>query len=188
MSFKKFKRTAIAEMREVESIEIDLFRMRGEMIFFLDSDKANKEPLRISISDEDLAAGSPKTGDMIARNPDNHRDQWLVAAEYFKKNFESMDSDDTENHNYVGGQTFGQAIALARTGKKVARKGWNGSGMFVYIVPAAIYPAQTEVAKKWIGENVSYREYWALKTAQGDVATWAPSGSDSLANDWIVID
>jgi hypothetical protein len=37
----------------------------------------------ISISKEDFAAGSPKAGDMIARNPKNHADQWLVAAQYF---------------------------------------------------------------------------------------------------------
>lgn len=85
---------------------------------------------------------------------------------------------------------FGQAIEAAKSGKKVARKGWNGQGMFAYIVPAASYPAQTGVAKEHFGENslVPYRAYWALKTAQEDVATWAPSGSDSLAEDWVVLD
>ena len=44
----------------------------------------------VSISPEDTAAGSPKEGDMIARNPDNHKDQWLVAQAYFEKNFEPV--------------------------------------------------------------------------------------------------
>lgn len=43
---------------------------------------------RVSISAADLEAGSPKVGDMIARNPKNHDDQWLVAAQYFADNFE----------------------------------------------------------------------------------------------------
>ena len=43
---------------------------------------------RISVSDVDAAAGSPKAGDMIARNPKNHTDQWLVSAKYFADNFE----------------------------------------------------------------------------------------------------
>lgn len=43
---------------------------------------------RISISAPDKEAGSPKAGDMIARNPKNHDDQWLVAAQYFADNFE----------------------------------------------------------------------------------------------------
>lgn len=83
--------------------------------------------------------------------------------------------------------SFGEAIECAKLGMKVARSGWNGAGMYAYIVPAASYPAQTEIAKKQFGDMVPYREYWALKTAQNDIATWAPSGSDSLAEDWMVI-
>ena len=44
----------------------------------------------ISVSEPDLVAGSPKAGDMIARNPKNHADQWLVAAQYFADNFEPL--------------------------------------------------------------------------------------------------
>ena len=40
------------------------------------------------ISDADLRSGSPRIGDMIARNPNNHLDQWLVAQQYFQDNFE----------------------------------------------------------------------------------------------------
>lgn len=36
---------------------------------------------------------------------------------------------------------FGQALEAAKQGKAVARKGWNGAGMFAYIVPANSYPA-----------------------------------------------
>ena len=44
----------------------------------------------VSVSKPDRDAGSPKAGDMIARNPKNHSDQWLVAAQYFADNFESL--------------------------------------------------------------------------------------------------
>lgn len=67
--FKQYRRTQIAEMRPCTSDEI------------LD---------HVSISAEDRKAGSPKEGDMIARNPKNHNDQWLVAAQYFADNFEPM--------------------------------------------------------------------------------------------------
>ena len=88
------------------------------------------------------------------------------------------------------GLTFGQAIEALKAGKKVARIGWNGSGQFVYLVPAASYPAQTGIAKAYFGADamVPYRAYLALKTAQGDVATWAPSCSDALAEDWIIVE
>lgn len=89
-----------------------------------------------------------------------------------------------------GDGTFGDAIEAAKNGNKITRSGWNGNGMFAYIVPAASYPAQTDAAKSHFGENamVQYREYWALKTAQEDIATWAPSGSDSLAEDWTIVE
>lgn len=44
----------------------------------------------VSISEPDRAAGSPKQGDKIARNPVNHADRWLVAAAYFAANFEPV--------------------------------------------------------------------------------------------------
>lgn len=49
---------------------------------------------KISISEEDLKNGSPKIGDMIARNPKNHNDQWLVAKEYYETNFEPLEKTD----------------------------------------------------------------------------------------------
>ena len=48
---------------------------------------------RVSISPTERDAGSPKEGDMIARNPKNHEDQWLVAAQYFADNFEPVDPE-----------------------------------------------------------------------------------------------
>lgn len=42
----------------------------------------------VSVSAEDVKNGSPRLGDMIARNPKNHADKWLVAAAYFQENFE----------------------------------------------------------------------------------------------------
>jgi hypothetical protein len=44
----------------------------------------------VSISEVDRNAGSPKPGDMIARNPKKHADKWLVAAKYFTDNFEAV--------------------------------------------------------------------------------------------------
>ena len=45
----------------------------------------------VSISEADKIAGSPKPGDKIARNPVNHADRWLVAADYFAANFEPVE-------------------------------------------------------------------------------------------------
>jgi hypothetical protein len=61
--------------------------------------------------------------------------------------------------------------------------------MFAYIVPASQYPAITGVAKRMRRKETLYLiAHRALKTTQEDVATWAPSGSDSLAEDWEILD
>jgi len=68
--FSRYRRTQIAEMRPF---------VAGEIL----------SP-RVSISASDKEAGSPKVGDMIARNPADHDDQWLVGADYFAVNFEPI--------------------------------------------------------------------------------------------------
>lgn len=49
--------------------------------------KPGDDMSRVSISAADRDAGSPKEGDMIARNTLNGDDQWLVAKDYFDANF-----------------------------------------------------------------------------------------------------
>lgn len=83
---------------------------------------------------------------------------------------------------------FGQAIEALKEGKKVARVGWNGKGMFVYYVPANRYPTMTEVAKKEFGDFAEYNAYLAIKTATGEVSTWVPSINDCLTEDWEVVE
>lgn len=68
--FKQYRRKQIAELRPY---------VAGETL-----------PDHVSISQADKDAGSPRVGDMIARNPKNHDDQWLVAAQYFAENFEPV--------------------------------------------------------------------------------------------------
>lgn len=73
--FHRYRRTQIAEMRDVTS----------------DDTLSSLASEGVSISQEDIKAGSPKEGDMIARNPKNHKDMWLVAEQYFDDNFERID-------------------------------------------------------------------------------------------------
>lgn len=84
---------------------------------------------------------------------------------------------------------FGHAVEALKLGHKVARTGWNGKGMFVYLVPANRYPAATDAAKSHFGADgmVPYNAYMALVGADGRVSTWAPSGSDALAEDWVIV-
>ena len=92
-----------------------------------------------------------------------------------------------EAYRETDGLPFGFAIEALKKGRKVTRLGWNGNGMLLYYVPAARYKSVTDVAIS-IGETVQYRGYLALKTVQGDIAMWSPSGSDALADDWVILE
>lgn len=82
--FEKFRRKQIAELRTVTQEDVNEFKERN----LLSAHETKDNVIEVSISDVDLANGSPKLGDMIARNPKNHLDQWLVAEQYFNDNFE----------------------------------------------------------------------------------------------------
>ena len=79
---------------------------------------------------------------------------------------------------------FEGALEGLKAGCRVHRTGWNGKGMFLYLVPENRYPAQTEIAKKEFGKEVPYGPYIAIKTTQGNVVLWLASQTDLLAEDW----
>lgn len=87
------------------------------------------------------------------------------------------------------GLDFGDAIRFMKDGERVSRAGWNGKGMFVYLVPPANYPVQTGAAKEFFGEGslVPYNAYMAIKNVDDTVSTWVPSVNDCLAEDWLVV-
>lgn len=94
---------------------------------------------------------------------------------------------------------FGDAILCMGQNYRVARKGWNGKGQFVVMMPSLYLPpynSQEPGAKvndrtaKHIGEDVPLdsQPYFAMRNAQGKWQPgWVPSVSDCLAKDWIIV-
>lgn len=84
---------------------------------------------------------------------------------------------------------FGQALSALKEGKRVVRDGWNGKGMFLFLVPGStfkvnrypllgIYPLDTKI---------EYQAHIDIRTAQGTIVPWLASQSDVLAEDWEVL-
>lgn len=114
-----------------------------------------------------------------------------------------------------GSRDFGGAIKAMKTGKLVARAGWNGKGMFIFIRPADELTAEFIIDKvkslpqslkdhyikqfsfndkenaKGKGPdsvNVSFGAYICMKAADGAIVNgWLASQTDILAEDWIVL-
>lgn len=85
---------------------------------------------------------------------------------------------------------FGSALQALENGQKVAREGWNGRGMFIFLVPGSrfevnrppllgIYPEGTEI---------NYRPHIDMKTVDGEIVPWLASQTDVLAEDWVIVE
>lgn len=84
---------------------------------------------------------------------------------------------------------FGQAVEAIKEGKKIAREGWNGRGMFVYYVAGGKYKVQSECIKgKFEDDLVPYNPYMAIKNVNNTISTWVPSVNDVLAEDWLIVE
>lgn len=83
---------------------------------------------------------------------------------------------------------FGKALEYMKNGKCVARHGWNGKGMFVYLVTGGNYVVQMDCVKHLADDNgrIKYNPYMAIKNVNGSISTWVPSVNDCLAEDWYV--
>jgi hypothetical protein len=85
--------------------------------------------------------------------------------------------------------SFGHAVEALKQGKKVSREGWNGKGMFLFLVPGSTFkvdraPLNTIYPE---GTSINYQPHIDMKTAQDTVVPWLASQSDVLAEDWIIL-
>ena len=79
---------------------------------------------------------------------------------------------------------FGKALEALKEGKKVARKGWNGKGIYLDLQNPDAHSKMTLpyiyiVTTSLITDNPD---------APKGVVPWLASQTDMLAEDWIVLD
>ena len=85
---------------------------------------------------------------------------------------------------------FGSAIEALKEGKRVARAGWNGNGMFLFLVAGSNFIVNREPLLSIMGEGaqVTYRPHIDMKDAEGKVVPWLASQTDMLAEDWQIVE
>ena len=85
---------------------------------------------------------------------------------------------------------FGNAVRELKCGNKVARAGWNGKGMFLFLVPGSVFkvnrPPLLGIYPE--GTEVRYCPHIDMKTADGSVVPWLASQSDVLSDDWVLVE
>ncbi len=84
--------------------------------------------------------------------------------------------------------TFGETIRNLKAGKKVARKGWNGEGTFLFLSDEIHFLTKANLNKQ-DGESYDVCPSIIMKTADNKcVVGWLASQTDMLATDWVIVE
>lgn len=103
--------------------------------------------------------------------------------------------------------TFGEALEALNNGAFVARKGWNGKGMFIYKVEASeatydklrgrckdainynyVYKHVKDDEPQTVQETVHINAHIDMKAADDSIVVgWLASQTDMLADDWHIV-
>ena len=85
--------------------------------------------------------------------------------------------------------TFGLAIEALKKGLRVARAGWNGKGMWLFLIQGS-----NDIAKlhgygfgEYMGEP-AFRDAIFMRTVDNQLVPWTASQTDVLAEDWTLVE
>ena len=103
-------------------------------------------------------------------------------------------NNTTEPIGRTNNLPFGNAIEALKAGHRVSRAGWNGKGMYLWLLPAAMVKAEwcREPHLKTVAEanggEVECLGSIRMMTADKKVLTgWLASQTDMLAEDWEIL-
>ena len=104
----------------------------------------------------------------------------------YSDDYESWSPKDVFEKAYrrIDNLTFGLAVEALKEGARVARKGWNGEGIFIEL--------QTPDEHSKMTSPYIYIDTTGLQTNNQDApkskVPWLASQTDMLAEDWVIID
>lgn len=81
---------------------------------------------------------------------------------------------------------FGQAIEAMKAGKKVAREGWNGKGMFLFHIDGNSWDFTSDTVGESIND-IDTLPFICMRTADCKLVPWLASQSDVIAKDWLLV-
>lgn len=114
---------------------------------------------------------------------------WLPYGFWLKQTLHDKEVPETENKTFDDGMTFGHALELLKAGKRVARKGWNGKGMYLLLAESIDFetPAKMPELAGSVDGQMTLPSI-VMKTADDKfIVGWLASQTDMLSNDWIAV-
>lgn len=94
------------------------------------------------------------------------------------------------NNDIASNMNFGTALSCLRNGMMVQRRGWNGKGMFLFLVDGSSFKVNRKPLLGIFKEDtiVDYCPHIDMFTADKKVVPWLASQTDILADDWLIVD
>ena len=85
---------------------------------------------------------------------------------------------------------FGIALEKLQQGKKVARLGWNGKDMFIYLVSGSQFKVTKPPLSNFYpeGTEITYQPHIDMKAANGTIFSWTAAMPDLLESDWVEVE
>lgn len=80
---------------------------------------------------------------------------------------------------------FGEATKALAIGRRVARSGWNGKNMFLFLIAGNHWSFESDVEGV---DGLETLSFICMKTADGKLVPWLASRTDVLSRDWIILD
>lgn len=104
-----------------------------------------------------------------------------------KQNMEQTEKEASD-------MSFGQAIEALKRGQRVARTAWNGRGMYLWLLPAAMVKAEwcrephlKAVAEANGGEIEALGSIRMMTAGKKVLTGWLASQTDVLSDDWEIV-
>lgn len=105
--------------------------------------------------------------------------------------YESWSPKDVFEAAYrsTDGMSFGLAIEAAKMGKRIARAGWNGKGMFLFLATDIESHTKADLSCVSELEGDLTLPAFVMKTADDHFCVgWLASQTDMLADDWKIVE
>lgn len=145
----------------------------------------------------------------IPKDEDPNKEGYLVEYEDGYQSWSPKENFDAA-YREITALTFGQAIEAARQGKLIARSGWNGKGMFVFMrpedslnirviidvvksLPNSVKQYFDKLDQATIGQKglaeIKFTSYFCMKAADNTIVNgWLASQTDMTAEDWQIVE
>ena len=91
-------------------------------------------------------------------------------------------------YRQTDGMSFGLALEATKKGMRIARAGWNGKGMYVFLVHGMDFHTNADLSEL-DDQDVEVLDCLVIRTATGAFCPgWLASQTDMLADDWMVVE